>query len=456
MCVVLLMAASCAPTPPSIQKDVPALKDVFAGDFSIGCILSYRHIGFPSDPRVPGQSAVVAPGGGELVRYHMSSMSPGNNMKAENTVDIKASAAAAAAADGDALREAETHPVVRFNGDLIAQLNWAKRNGFTVRGHTLVWHNQTPTELFRVGYKASGAYVSAEVMAARMDSYIGDVIRLIHEGWPGLLTAMDVVNEAIQEGTRHIRTLDNEWYNVFGDGSYVAMAFASARKYTRQYGETQIKLYYNDFWTTERRKSDGIVALCGPIFAAGNLDGIGMQEHDSLTVPSVDEWIASYDKFYPICSEMAVTELDVITGARNGDPTPDLIEKQANQYAALFKCFMERSMRSGRGKIVSVTKDGLNDEFTLTPQASSLWDAAYRCKPAFYAVVDMAAAYRDLTALIAETEKALEGVPAEKKASVRAALNTARDALAKNYSFMESAPAGMKAAITALKTAVSR
>src|SRR5512146_368300 len=105
---------------------------------------------------------------------------------------------------------------------------------------------------------------------------------------------MDVVNEAVQEGTRHIRTLDNEWYNVFGDESYVAMAFESARKYTRQYGETQIKLYYNDFWTTERRKSDGIVMLCGPIFAAGNLDGIGMQEHDSLTVPSAEEWIASY------------------------------------------------------------------------------------------------------------------------------------------------------------------
>ena len=36
----------------SIQTNVPALKDVFAHDFRIGCMLSCRHVGFPSDPFV--------------------------------------------------------------------------------------------------------------------------------------------------------------------------------------------------------------------------------------------------------------------------------------------------------------------------------------------------------------------------------------------------------------------
>jgi hypothetical protein len=31
----------------SIQTNVPASKDAFARDFKIGCILSYRHVGFP-------------------------------------------------------------------------------------------------------------------------------------------------------------------------------------------------------------------------------------------------------------------------------------------------------------------------------------------------------------------------------------------------------------------------
>jgi hypothetical protein len=135
----------------TIQTNVPALKNVYAHDFYIGCILSYRNIGFPADPYVLGQSAVVTANGGYLVKFHMNSMSPGNNMKALYTVDIASSAAAYSAATTQAQRDSiETHPVVRFNGDMIAQLNWARRQGFTFRGHTLVWYNQTPGTAFFV------------------------------------------------------------------------------------------------------------------------------------------------------------------------------------------------------------------------------------------------------------------------------------------------------------------
>src|SRR4030042_4801479 len=64
-----------------IQTDVPPLKDVYIHDFSIGCLLSYRHIGLTDDPYVPGQSSVLDPDGGYLIMYHMNCMSPGNNMK---------------------------------------------------------------------------------------------------------------------------------------------------------------------------------------------------------------------------------------------------------------------------------------------------------------------------------------------------------------------------------------
>jgi endo-1,4-beta-xylanase len=372
-----------------VQKDVPALKDVFAGHFSIGCILSYRHIGLPGDPAVPGASSVIAPLGGELVKYHMNSMSPGNNMKAMYTVDVEASAAAfAAAATAEERRRAEVHPIVGFNGDLVAQLDWAKRNGFKFRGHTLVWHSQTPAEFFRSGYSPTAARVDAATMAERMDNYIGEVVRLLHEGWPNLLVAMDVVNEAVDDGGR-IRKAGNEWYQAFKDESYVMKAFESARKYARKYGEAGMKLYYNDYNTSSAPKADGIVRLCGPIFEAGFLDGIGMQEHDDLYSPDARAWIASYDKFYPICSEMSVTELDVAALSR--EPSAEVLKKQADRYAALFRCFVDRSALSGRGKIVNVTKDGLNDEFCFKPeQATSLWDRAYRCKPAFYAVAEAA------------------------------------------------------------------
>ena len=153
----LLMVCSTL-TVAQTQTNVPALKDVYAKDFYIGCLLSYRNIGFATDPVVLGQSNVATPDGGYLIKFHMNSMGPGNNMKPQFTVDIPGSAAAYTAAASQVQKDSiNVHPVIRFNGDLIAQLNWAQRQGFKFRGHTLVWYNQTPgTAFFRTGYAAGG------------------------------------------------------------------------------------------------------------------------------------------------------------------------------------------------------------------------------------------------------------------------------------------------------------
>ena len=419
----------------TIETNVPALKDVFANDFNIGCLLSYPHIGFPSDPPVPGQGNVVAPNGGHLIKFHMNSMSPGNNMKPQNTVDINASAAAYNAASTDEERDSiDIHPVVRFNGNMIAQLNWAQRQGFTFRGHTLVWHNQTPgTAFFRTGYSATGERLNQEKMTRRMGNYIKEIIRLLHEDWPGLLSAMDVVNEAVNDDGSD-RTANNEWYTTYGDLSYIMKAFEFTRQYTTEYGETQIKLYYNDYSTHLSNEANGIVRVCGPIFRAGYLDGVGMQDHDNNSSPTAAAWIASYNKFDTICTEMSVTELDVNPG------NPPNYTTQANQYAQLLKCFVERSYRSGRGKIINVSKDGLNDQYAFVANAS-LWDAQNKCKPAFFALVDVGLNYNALDSLIvyADTLEESDYTP-ESWTPFAAALASAVTARDQNYT--NSSPAG--------------
>lgn len=453
--LLMIMTGAAQAQSDTIQTDVPALKDVYRGDFYIGCLLSYRNIGLPDDPAVPGQSAVVTPNGGYLIKFHMNSMSPGNNMKPQYTVDISASAAAYAAASSQSEKDSiDTHPIVRFNGDMIAQLNWAQRQGFTFRGHTLVWHSQTPAEFFRSGYTSSGARLTKEMMTERMDNYIHELIRLIHEGWPGLLSAMDVVNEAIDDGTGNVRTTGNDWYYTFQDTTYVMKAFELARKYTEQYGESQIKLYYNDYNTSNAKKADGIVALLTPIYEAGYLDGIGMQEHDGLSSPTAAAWIASYNKFAPICSEMAVTELDVTTGSAS--PTAAVRAKQANQYGQLFKCFVERSYKSGRGKIISVSKDGLNDQYTFkSNQASSLWDADNQCKPAFYSVVNVGMNYNALDSLLkfAGTLQ-MDGYTQESWSRLILAILVADAEMDSIYTFNESAADSLGAAKDSLMAAI--
>ncbi len=435
----------------AIQTDVPALKDVYAKDFTIGCLLSYPHIGFQDDPPVPGQGAVVAPNGGYLIQFHMNSMSPGNNMKAQNTVNINASAAAYNAATTDEERDSiNVHPVVRFNGNMIAQLNWAQRQGFVFRGHTLVWHNQTPgTAFFRTGYSSTGERLSPELMTERMRNFIGEVIRLLHEDWPGMVTAMDVVNEAVADnGT--FRTSNNEWYDTFGDNSYVLKAFEFSREATELYGETQMMLYYNDYNTHSSAKADGIVQLLTPVWEAGYLDGIGMQHHDQRTSPSASQFISSYDKFYPICSEMAITELDVNPQSAITD---FILQQQASQYAMLFKLFVERSAGSGRGKIVNVSKDGLNDQYAFVANAS-LWDADNQVKPAFWAAVNVGIHYHALDSLITHAETLVEtDYTPETWLMFTDSLEAAEDAMAQNYSYMDSAADALQNAREALELA---
>jgi GH35 family endo-1,4-beta-xylanase len=441
----------------AIQTNVPGLKDVFKNDFYIGCLLSYRHIGFSTDPAVPGQSAVIYPNGGNLIKYHMNSMSPGNNMKPVYTVDMTGSAAAYNAATSSVIKDSiDTHPIIKFNGDIIAQLNWAKRQGFTFRGHTLVWHSQTPgTGFFRSGYSATGARLTKEKMTSRMESYIKEVIRIIHESWPGLLSAYDVVNEAVNDNGSD-RTTDSEWYVTFGDNSYIMKAFEFARKYTTLYNEKQIKLYYNDYSTSTSSKADGIVRVCKPIFEAGNLDGLGMQEHDQLSNPSAAAWIATYNKFAPICKEMAVTELDVSTQSGTNTPSATILNNQANQYAQLFKCFVERSYFSGRGKLINVSKDGLNDESTfVTNQATSLWDTKNQCKPAFYAVVNVGINYNKLDSILTSCKSLKESdYTVASWLNYNSALTYANLIKGYNYNTGVSAADGLGKAKDSLSTAI--
>jgi hypothetical protein len=281
-------------------------------------------------------------------------------------------------------------------------------------------------------------------MIARMDSYIKDVIRLIHEGWPGLLLAIDVVNEAVNDNGTD-RTASNDWYTTFGDNSYIMKAFEIARKYTVQYSEAQIQLYYNDYNTSTAAKADGIVRICGPIFRAGYLDGIGMQEHDGIGSPTAAQWITSYNKFDTICTVMAVTELDV-----SGTD----LTAQANQFGVLLKCFVERSYRSGRGKIVNVTKDGLTDANTFNAN-SSIWDANDQCKPSFYAVANVGINYHALDSLIsyADTLKQVNYTNTS-WSNFYSALASAKNAKTQNYLATVSVATVLGQAKDTLKAAI--
>ena len=71
-------------------------------------------------------------------------------------------------------------------------VSFAKSNGMAVRGHTLVWHNQTPEWVFQ---NSSGGKAGRELLLARMKAHIDEVVGR----YRGDIHAWDVVNEAIAD-----------------------------------------------------------------------------------------------------------------------------------------------------------------------------------------------------------------------------------------------------------------
>jgi hypothetical protein len=155
---------------------------------------------------------------------------------------------------------------------------------------------------------------------------------------------------------------------------------------------------------------------------------------------------------------MAVTELDVTTNSGTNSPSATVLASQANQYAQLFKCFVERSYRSGRGKIINVSKDGLNDQYTfVTNQSSSLWNTQNQCKPAFFAVVSVGINYNGLDSLISYADTLKQGAYTPGSWSIfAAALASAKSAKAQNYSSTVSADTALANAKDRLTLAINQ
>lgn len=305
---------------------IASLKDAFSNYFSVGVAVG---------DAVKNSATHTA-----LVKEQFNSITAENTMKPDALLNQSASMAAS---DG--------MPVINFN-KLDNFLSYAKANSLPVRGHTLVWHSQTPTWFFRVGYSNSGAYVTKAVMLQRMESYIKQVLQHCQTSYPNLVYAWDVVNEVVvnnNSGTSisGLRTDSNDWYTVFGDFSYVDSAF----QYARTYAASGVKLYYNDYNCYD--KPDRILSLLAPIKAAGNIDGIGMQSHLSATYPPVSKIGTTIDKFAAAGYDIQITELD-ITMASSSEKA-----LQETKYLELFDLLISKA-----NYISNVTFWGLTDDLS--------------------------------------------------------------------------------------------
>jgi endo-1,4-beta-xylanase len=362
------LAAACVPRGQGMDADArPALKDVFADDFLVGAAVNARLIG--------GGDRL----GAAIVRRQFNTITPENVLKWERV-----------------------HPEPgRYDFDLPDRyVAFGEQHGMFVIGHTLVWHNQTPTWVFQT---APDRPVSRDTLLERMR----DHIRTVVGRYRGRIRGWDVVNEALDEDGS---LRQSPWLSIIG-GDYLAEAFRVAHE-----TDPDAELYYNDYSLQNPAKRAGALRLIAGLQAQGlTVTAVGLQDHIHLDAPSIAQMDTTIAAFAGLGIKVVVTELDVdvlpaATRAQGADITqraalqaglnpypdslPDSVQRVLSaRYHDVFALYLRHRDVISRVTFWGVTDAGSWKNNWPVPGRTNyplLFDRAGAPKPAFDAVVGAA------------------------------------------------------------------
>ncbi|MDR3203017.1 MAG: endo-1,4-beta-xylanase, partial [Bifidobacteriaceae bacterium] len=209
-----------------------------------------------------------------------------------------------------------------------------------VRGHVLAWHGgQQPNYFFCNGFSATGSgtaaecadgWASPETMLKRLDNYIR-LMMAKYAPYKDIIYSWDVVNEPIDDYTGQVRNSDDyqvgQWGRVFrrpdldsdpdarlqAESAWIRQAFASARHWSEVSG-ADWKLYLNDFQDSNKLyepKMRQTVKVLEPIYAAGDIDGYGMQGRLSAAYPTIDMLREQIELGLTVADEISISEGDI-------------------------------------------------------------------------------------------------------------------------------------------------
>lgn len=218
------------------------------------------------------------------------------------------------------------------NADRIA--DFATANGLKMRGHTLVWHQQSPSWFFR---DDQGNAATKELALARLKDHIKQVVGR----YKGKVYSWDVVNEAVADGGNTIYR-ETEWFKTCGSG-YIADAFRFAHE-----ADPDAQLVYNDYNTEYAGKREKIYNMLKGLLEQGvPVHAIGLQAHWNINHPTEKELRDALDRYSSLGLKIQITELDVSvypSDHKNPDDdsfTPEREQLQLEKYRMIFRVFRE-------------------------------------------------------------------------------------------------------------------
>ncbi|MEH7490710.1 endo-1,4-beta-xylanase [Neobacillus niacini] len=292
------------------KVDVPSLSKVYEEYFNIGAAVNLTTIKSQKD----------------LLKKHFNSITAENDMK---FMEIQP-------AEGQFTFE---------KADQLAA--FAKGNGMKMRGHTLVWHNQTPDWVFE--------NADRETLLQRMKKHINTVMNR----YKGTIFCWDVVNEAVtDEGPELLRP--TKWLEIIGE-DYIEKAFEFAHE-----ADQDALLFYNDYNESNPEKREKIYKLVKSLVEKGvPIHGIGLQAHWNLVNPSLEDIRTAFERYASLGLKLHLTELDLSVfnfedkRTELTEPTSEMLELQAERYQQVFQF-----LKQYREHITSVTFWGAADDYT--------------------------------------------------------------------------------------------
>jgi endo-1,4-beta-xylanase len=273
-----------------------------------------------------------------------------------------------------------------------ALVDFANQNGLKMNGHCLVWHGSCPNWFFL----DNGKPASRDLVLKRMRDHITTEV----SHFKGRVFSWDVVNEALDNGTDYLKK--TKWQKSIGD-DYVAEAFKAA-----QAADPNAELYYNDYGIEHPLKRAKALRLIADLKRQHiRIDGIGIQGHWALDQVPFQQIEDSIEAFHKAGVKVMITELDIDMVPRqtagadtaahetgNNDPLaagcpPELLQRQAEQYAKLFTLFRKHAADISRVTFWGLGdgRSWLNDWPWKRTNYPLLWDRQMKPKPAFDAVL---------------------------------------------------------------------
>lgn len=310
-----------------------------------------------------------------------NSITPGNEMKPDAILGSSSIAISVDEAKslGYYIPDGYTETTVpKLNFDTVdTMMKTCYDNGLTLRGHTLVWHQQTPDWYFRSGYSQDGSYVSQAEMDKRLEFYIKTVMNHVYSSpYGSVVYAWDVVNEYL-----HGIYSGSGWQQIYGSNTgttpiFVKEAFEFAYETLEKYNlEGKVKLFYNDYNTY--MEVNDVINLINYINTDKKIcDGIGMQSHLDTSFPSVSYYKKALQSFVDAGFEVQITELDV---------TCSDFATQTEYYYDLMKAILD--VKKNGGNITALIFWGLSDEDSWRSSQNPLLYSDYGTQKDAYAKV---------------------------------------------------------------------